>query len=104
MSGWRQQVQPDLAVVVDESMCILIEVGLGDSVRAVPLSDCDRVADAMELARVYVQASEDDWYSKCRLEAQARQDQTHTGMRAHGGYAPHSHEVRPDHDGVALER
>jgi hypothetical protein len=24
----------------------------------------------------------------------------HTGMQAHGGYAPHSHEVRPDHAGV----
>ena len=24
----------------------------------------------------------------------------HTGMMAHGGYAPHSHEVRADHAGV----
>jgi hypothetical protein len=24
----------------------------------------------------------------------------HTGMETHDGYAPHSHEIRPDHDGV----
>ena len=24
----------------------------------------------------------------------------HTGMEAHDGYAPHSHEVRPDHLGI----
>ena len=24
----------------------------------------------------------------------------HTGMRAHDGYVAHSHEIRPDHEGV----
>ncbi len=27
--------------------------------------------------------------------------QVHTGIKAHDGFAPHSHEVRPDHLGVA---
>lgn len=27
----------------------------------------------------------------------------HTGMEAHDGFAPHSHEVRPDHLGVAVD-
>jgi len=27
----------------------------------------------------------------------------HPGMASHDGYAPHSHEVRPDHLGVARE-
>lgn len=36
------------------------------------------------------------------LERQAAGDEAHlhTGMAAHGGYAMHSHEVRPDHLGV----
>jgi hypothetical protein len=68
----RQQVQPGLAVTVDGSLCIVLEAGMGDSARRVTLSDCDDVTRAMELARVFVRASEDDAYAAKRLSAGER--------------------------------
>ena len=73
---WRQQVTPELAVVVDASMCIVLEITSADGSEVLgraTLSDCDRVTDKMELARVFVATSEDDWYSAlARLRAARR--------------------------------
>jgi hypothetical protein len=72
---WRQQLQADLALVVDESLCIVLEAGLMERKR-VTLTNCDALADAMTLARVFVQASEDDERSQRRVDPR-------TGVRSH---------------------
>ena len=65
---FRQHVQVGMAVVVDESSCIVLETCTpgGDVLSRITLSDCDRVTDAMELARVFVAARMDDDDSRRR--------------------------------------
>jgi hypothetical protein len=59
--------------------------------------------------KTYDEAMATAWKAYCEAltaadAEQARQDGAaigHIGLKAHDGYAPHSHEVRSDHLGVA---
>jgi hypothetical protein len=65
---WRQQLQPDLAVLAEDSGCIVLECGLGEPKTYVTLSDVDRLAEAVKLARVHVRAAEEDEWSRRRAD------------------------------------
>ena len=60
----RFPVQPGLNVAIEGSLCILLEVTTADGeqviARSDALSDCDRLKDALDLARVWVSEAESD--------------------------------------------
>lgn len=74
--------------------------------RAATLERRDEIIDALEASGLRLSMTDDGtevYMVDDGVKTFGERIAGHTEMASHDGYAPHSHEVRPDHKGVKRE-